>query len=195
MAAILSLAGGVAAVVGSFLAWFEIGAGPFTEPARGVDGWEGKAAIVAGVLMMTAGIRALGGARDAIRRLGRRAAVGGLGAAAIGLYTALTAKGRLLDVVGTELSRAQLERALETGLLRLSIAVGLYVVIAGGLQGILAATLVMRSPQQSRPSSGAGLRGWHRGREEGRQRPRPAAAPGLPAPPPGTMPSPDAGPG
>ena len=42
----LALAGGVLAVVGSFLSWAEVSAGPFTEQATGIDGWEGKAALV-----------------------------------------------------------------------------------------------------------------------------------------------------
>src|SRR5262245_66167878 len=95
VAGVLALAGGVAAVVGSFLPWAEVSAGPFTEQARGIDGWEGKAAIVAGIVMIVAGARGLSGASRALMRMPPGAASGGLVAFGVGLYTALPARGQL----------------------------------------------------------------------------------------------------
>ena len=161
VAGVLALAGGVAAVVGSFLPWAEISAGPFTEQAKGIDGWEGKAAIVAGIVMIVAGARVLAGSHQAIARMRPGAAIGGLLAFGVGLYTALTAREQLLDAAQGQLPRAEVERALDSGLLELSIAIGLIVVIAGGAQGILAALLTIGAGEPSpAPTSGGGLRGW-----------------------------------
>ena len=121
------------AVVGSFLAWAEISAGPFTEQAKGVDGWEGKATIVAGAVMVAAGIRVLTGSHQAMARLRPSAAIGGLVAVGVGLYTVLTIRDQLVEAAATELPRAEVERALDSGLLGLTIGIGLYLVIAGGV--------------------------------------------------------------
>lgn len=180
VAGVLTLAGGVAAVVGSFLPWAEISAGPFTEQARGIDGWEGKAAIVAGIVMIVAGARVLTGAHRAIVRMRPGAAIGGLTAFGVGLYTALTAREQLIDAAQAQLSRGEVERALDSGLLELSIAIGLIVVIAGGAQGIVAALLTIGAAEPpSPPASGAGLRGWSAG-----EPPPTSRGPAMPPPPP-----------
>jgi len=150
----------VAALIGSFLGWAEITAGPFSEQARGIDGWEGKATIIGGVVMVVAGIRVVAGSHQAIARLRSRAAIGGSVVAGVGIYTALTVRDQLLDAAATQLPRAEVEAALDTGLLELSIGVGLYLVIAGGAQGILAAIVAIGARDEVQPPSGAGLRGW-----------------------------------
>src|SRR5262245_36437422 len=183
VAGVLALAGGVAAVVGSFLPWAEVSAGPFTEQARGIDGWEGKAAIVAGIVMIVAGARVLSGASRALMRMRPGAAIGGLVAFGVGLYTALTAREQLLDAAQGQLPRAEVERALDSGLLELSIAIGLIVVIAGGAQGIVAALLsICASDATAAPVSGAGLRGWSAGPPP--RRPESPGPPVMPPPPP-----------
>jgi hypothetical protein len=179
VAGVLSLAGGVAAVVGSFLPWAEVSAGPFTEQAKGIDGWEGKAAIVAGIVMIVAGARVVAGSHGALTRMRPGAAIGGLVAFGVGVYTAITAREQLLDAAQGQLPRSEVERALDSGLLELSIAIGLVVVIAGGAQGIVAALLTIGvSGTTAAPPSGAGLRGWSAGP------PPPLRSPGPPAMPP-----------
>jgi hypothetical protein len=161
VAGVLVLVGGVAAVVGSFLPWAEISAGPFTEQLNGIHGWEGKAAVVAGLVMIVAGARVVAGSHGAITRMRPGAAIGGLVAFGVGLYTALTAREQLLDAAQGRLQRAEVERALDSGLLELSIAIGLIVVIAGGAQGIVAALLSIGVLEPAPPpASGPGLRGW-----------------------------------
>jgi len=160
VAGVLALVGGVAAVVGSFLPWAEISAGPFTQQPKGIDGWEGKAAIVAGLVMIVAGARVVAGSRQAISRMRPGAAIGGLVAFGVGLYTALTARDQLLDAAQGQLPRAEVERALDSGLLELSIAIGLIVVIAGGAQGIVAALLSIGVSEPAVPTASGGLRGW-----------------------------------
>ena len=160
LAASLALAGGVAAGVGSFLVWAEISAGPFSERATGIHGWEGKATLIAGIVMAAAGIRVFLGAADAISRLRVRAAIGGLVAAGVGIYTALTAREQLVDAGAATVPRAELEQALETGLLKFALGFGLYVVIAGGIQGVLAALVAMCARDDTPAPSGRGLTGW-----------------------------------
>lgn len=191
VAGALALAGGVAALVGSFLPWAEITAGPFSEQARGIDGWEGKATIIGGAVMILAGTRVVLGSHQAIARLRSRAAIGGSLVAGVGIYTALTVRDQLLDAAATQLPRAEVEGALDTGLLELSIGVGLYLVIAGGAQGILAAVVAMGARDEAPAPSGAGLRGWSSGPGDS---PGGSATPPRPAvtdipPPPGRAPN------
>jgi hypothetical protein len=190
LAGALALAGGVLAVVGSFLSWAEVSAGPFTEQARGIDGWEGKAAIVSGVVMGAAGIRVLAGSHQAMARLRPSAAIGGLVAVGVGLYTALTVRDQLVEAVATKLPRAEVERALGSGLLELTIGLGLYLVIAGGLQGVVAALVALGFRDEPVAPSGAGLRGWSSlGERAPGIPPTPPATPDMPAAPSGGGPS------
>ena len=152
----------MAALLGSFLPWAEITAGPFSEQARGIDGWEGKATIIGGAVMILAGTRVVLGSHQAVARLRSRAAIGGSLVAGVGIDTALTVRDQLLDAAATRLPRAEVESALDTGLLELSIGVGLYLVIAGGVQGVLATVVAMGARDEAPAPSGAGLRGWSR---------------------------------
>ncbi len=159
LAATLALAGGVAAGVGSFLAWAEISAGPFTEQAKGIDGWEGKAALIAGIVMAAGAVRVFLQRPRAMSGLAIRATLGGVVALGVALYTAATARGQLIDAAETELSRGEVERALDSGLLELSLAFGLFVVIAGGIQGVIGGLLSIGARDDA-TSSGRGLTGW-----------------------------------
>jgi hypothetical protein len=190
LAGALALAGGVLAVVGSFLAWAEVSAGPFTEQAIGVDGWEGKAAIVAGAVMVAAGIRVLAGSHRSMARLPPSAAIGGLVTVGVGLYTVLTIRDQLVDTAATALPRAEVERALDSGLLELTIGIGLYLVIAGGIQGVVAALVALGSRDAPAALSGAGLRGWSSlGEGAPVISPTPPAIPDMPEPPSGRVPN------
>jgi hypothetical protein len=160
LAASLTLAGGVAAGVGSLMTWAEISAGPISEHASGISGWEGKATMIAGIVLVVAAIRVFTGATDALPRLRPSAFVGGLVAATVGLYTAMTAKEQLLDAAEADLSRSVVQDALDSGLLQLSISLGLYVVIAGGGLGILGALSSLGAREPAVAGRGAGLTGW-----------------------------------
>jgi hypothetical protein len=171
------------------LPWAEISAGPFTEQAKGIDGWEGKAAIIAGAVMVTGGIRVLAGSHRAMARLRPGAAIGGLVAAGVGVYTAVTIRDQLVDAAATELPRVEVERALDNGLLQLTIAIGLYLVIAGGIQGILAALVAFGARNDPVAPTGSGLRGWSRtGTDIPGVPTTPPAMPDVSAPPPGPVP-------
>ena len=190
LAGALALAGGVLAVVGSLLVWAEVSAGPFTEQSQGIDGWEGKAAIVSGVVMVAAGIRVLAGSHQAMARLRPSAAIGGLVALGVGLYTMVTIRDQLVDAVSSQIPRADVERALDSGLLELTIGIGLYLVIAGGVQGVVAALVALGSRDEPVASSGSGLRGWSSvGDGADGTPPTQPSMPDIPAPPSGRVPN------
>jgi hypothetical protein len=181
LAASLTLAGGVAAGVGSFLSWAVVSAGPLGEQANGISGWEGKATLIAGLVMAAAGVRVFTGGSDALSRLRVSSLVAGLVASGVGLYTAVTAEQQLLDAAEAELPHRVVQDALDSGLLELSISLGLYVVIAGGALGILGA-IVSLNVREPAAGSGAGLTGW-----AAPAAPRPG---GPPTPPSSPAPSP-----
>ena len=158
LAATLALAGGVAAGVGSLLAWAEISAGPFTEQARGIDSWEGKVTLIAGIVMAGGAVRVFLQRPRAASGLAVRGVLGGLVALGVAAYTAATARDQLRVAAETQLSRGQVERALDSGLLELSLALGLFVVIAGGVQGVLGGLLSIGTGSPAR--SPRGLTGW-----------------------------------
>lgn len=159
LAATLALAGGVAAAIGSFLAWAEVSAGPFTEQARGIDGWEGKVTLIAGIVMAAGAARVFLQRPRATSGLAIRGVLGGVVTLGVAVYTAATARDQLLDAAETQLSPGQAERALDSGLLELSLAFGLFVVIAGGIQGVLGGLLSIGAGEEE-ATSGRGLTGW-----------------------------------
>jgi hypothetical protein len=190
LAGALALSGGVLAIVGSFLGWAEVSAGTFTVQPKGIDGWEGKAAIVAGVVMVAAGIRVLAGSHQALARLRLSASIGGLVALGVGLYTTLTIRDQLVEALAREVPRADVERAMDSGLLELTIGIGLYLVIAGGVQGVVAALVALGSRDEPVATSGSGLRGWSSlGDGADGTAPTLPSMPDLPAPPSGRVPN------
>jgi hypothetical protein len=166
--------------VGSFLPWVEFSAGPIREQATGISGWEGKATLLASIVVVIAAARVLTG--GAPSRLRRSAAIGGLVAMGVGLYTAITAREQLLDAAEADLSRAAVQDALDSGLLELSLAVGLFVVIVGGALAALAAALPIDASQAAPASSGRGLTGWSAAPSEPTSWGDPPAAPPATSP-------------
>jgi hypothetical protein len=174
-AAALAVVGGVVAVAGSLLSWAKASVGPSSFSAKGIDGWEGKVTIVAGVVMLVVGASALVGAEGARARLRVSAIAGGVAAAGVGIYTALTATDQIVDSAASEIAselgvpveqaRSTVQAAVDHGLLQLSLQVGLYLVIAGGVLGIVAGILAIVTrepvpPMPAQPLSDSGLTGW-----------------------------------
>ncbi len=210
LAPALALAGGVGAIAGSFLAWAEMSVGPVVRQARGVDGWEGKLAIVGGLAMLIPAVRAFTGPPDAVVGL-RGALVGGLLAAGPALYDVFTLNDQFLSAASEAgIPDAVARDALESGRLVITVAPGLWVVVLAGVLGMVAAALAMLFSPSARPSGaapGAGLRDWQApaagdypastvaqpGEESGTTRPSPwvAPSPGT-SPPAGPPPRPDA---
>jgi hypothetical protein len=148
----MAVAGGLLAVIGSFLSWANASAGQFTVSAKGIDGWEGKATIFGGILLL----------------------IGGIVAAGVGTYTAVTAKDQVIDGAASEIAktlgipleqaRAAVNQAVNSGALKIALDIGLFMVIAGGAIGIVAGLLAMstKTPAPAMPAAagGVGLTGW-----------------------------------
>jgi len=195
LAPILAIVAGVLAIAGSVLNWATASSGPFKVSARGIDGWEGKLTLLCGILLLVAGVSTLTGATGGKNRLRLSALIGGAGAAGIAIYTALTAKDQVIDGAATELAkqlgvttdvaRTAIQQAIDRGQMGVSIDIGLYVVIAAGVIGIVAEILAITSSSSraAAPSAAAGLTGW-----SAPAPPPSPAPPPLPAPPPPPVP-------
>jgi len=169
----MAVAGGLLAVIGSFLSWATASAGQFTVSAKGIDGWEGKATIFGGIVLLIGGIAAFRtGSADPLKRPGL---LGGIVATGVGTYTAVTAKDQVIDgaaseiaktlSIGLEQARAAVNQAVDSGVLKIALDVGLFMVIAGGVIGIVAGLLAIFTKTPPAPAlpaaaGGVGLTGW-----------------------------------
>jgi hypothetical protein len=165
LAEVLVVLGGVAAVAGSFLDWFRVhlsvkglGLVARTVTSRGIDGSDGKITLIAGALTAAMGLSMFvwtsGGRRMA---LGVVALLGGLAAAGLSGYDAGTPQQRFIDANAPNLARkanislAMAERLyrglFDSGAVKISLALGIFVVIAGGVVAALSAAMALgKSP-------------------------------------------------
>jgi uncharacterized membrane protein (TIGR02234 family) len=151
VAGILGVVGGALLALGSFLTWAEVSGGGTSVTAKGVDGSDGYITLVAGLVAIVAGIMMARGTRRVLAVLVILAGIVGGG---IGLYDALTAKDSVLDAAAEELAptfgvsaqevRAALDQAIDAGQLSVSINIGLYVVIGGGVVAVVGGILGLR---------------------------------------------------
>lgn len=163
IAAFLAVGGGVLLAIGSFLAWAEVSGGGTSVSAAGTDGTDGYITLVAGLIVLAVGATFLRGVGK--RGLAILAIVAALIGGGVGLYDALTAKDRVLDDAAEELAgdfggsvaevRALLDAAIDAGEIGISLSVGLYMVIAGGVLGIVGGVMVVRAgePAPAMPSA------------------------------------------
>ena len=155
VAGILGLVGGALLALGSFLTWAEVTGGGTSVTAKGVDGSDGYITLVAGLVAVVAGIMMARGTRRVLAVLVILAGILGGG---IGLYDALTAKDSVLDAAAEELAttfgasaqevRTVLDQAIDAGQLSVSISIGLYVVIGGGLVALAGGILGLRGSRE-----------------------------------------------
>ena len=151
LAGILAIVGGALLAIGSFLAWAEVSGGGTSVTAKGVDGSDGYITLAAGLIAIVLGIVMSRGTKKVLAILVILAGIVGGG---IGLYDALTAKDSVLDAAAEELApsfgasaeqvRAVLDQAIDAGQLSVSISIGLYVVIAGGVVALVGGILGLR---------------------------------------------------
>jgi tryptophan-associated transmembrane protein len=151
VAGILGVVGGALLALGSFLTWAEVTGGGTSVTAKGVDGSDGYITLVAGLVAVVAGIMMARGTRRVLAVLVILAGIVGGG---IGLYDALTAKDSVLDAAAEELAptfgasaqevRAALDQAIDAGQLSVSISIGLYVVIVGGVVALVGGIVGLR---------------------------------------------------
>jgi Tryptophan-associated transmembrane protein (Trp_oprn_chp) len=150
-AAIVTIVGGVLLAVASFLPWAKVSGSGASVTAKGLDGSDGYITLAAGLIAVVAGLVLLRATR---RVLAVVAVLVGLVGGGIALYDALTAKDSVLDAAAEELApsfgvsadqvRAALDQAVDSGTLGVSIGVGLYIAIAGGLVAIAGGVLGLR---------------------------------------------------
>jgi hypothetical protein len=160
--AILAIVGGALLAVGSFLSWASVSGGGTSVSAKGIDGSDGYITLIAGLVALGAGAAMM---RQTRRALAVLVLLAGLVGGAVGLYDALTAKDSVLDSAAEELAptlgasvdqvRALLDQAIDSGELSISISIGLYIVIAGGLVALVGGVMSMRGGREtSAPMAG-----------------------------------------
>jgi hypothetical protein len=164
VAGILGVIGGALLALGSFLAWAEVSGGGTSVTAKGVDGSDGYITLVAGLVAVVAGIVIATGTGRVLAAV--LVILAGIVGGGIGLYDALTAKDSVLDAAAEELApsfeasaqevRTVLDQAIDAGQLSVSIGIGLYVVIGGGVVALAGGILGLRGSGESAvPGQGA----------------------------------------
>ena len=164
--AIVAIAGGALLGVGSFLAWAEVSGGGTSVTANGVDGSDGYITLGAGIVAVVVGVLLL---RQARRALAILAILAGLVGGGVAVYDALTAKDSVLDSAAEELAptigasaeevRELLDEAIDAGQLGISLAIGIYVVIAGGALALVGGILSLRTSGEGRDEEKVGMVG------------------------------------
>jgi hypothetical protein len=156
---VLAIAGGVLLVIGSFLSWAEISGGGQSQSVSGTDVTDGWVTLVAGLVAIAAGVAALRAPR---RPLAVAAGIAGGFGVGFGLFDALTLKDSALDSVAEETAAASgvsfqelrtlLDVLIDNGQLGISIGIGLYVVIAGGVLAMVGAALQLARDGSTTPA-------------------------------------------
>jgi hypothetical protein len=172
IAEVLVVLGAAAAAVGSFLEWFRIrvevrglGVVARTVTSKGIDGSDGKITLIAGLVAVLMGLVMVlwtsGSRRVAI---GVVALLAGLTAAAISGFDAATAQQRFIDANAPALAArthipaataARLYEALfRSGALKISLAPGIFIVIAGGALAAVAAGIALGTSPEAPVTEG-----------------------------------------
>lgn len=193
LAGILAIVGGALVAVGSFLAWAEVSGGGTSVSAKGVDGSDGYITLAAGIVALLVGIAMT---RQAKRAFAVLVILAGLVGGGVALYDAVTAKDSVLDTAAEDLApsfgasaeqvRAALDEAIDAGQLSVTISIGLYVVIAGGVIALVGGILGLRGSAEAAVagSTSSGPPGAVAAAED---------APPVPMPPPAASPPVDEG--
>jgi hypothetical protein len=160
---ILAIAGGTLLGVGSFLAWAEVSGGGTSVTAKGIDGSDGYITLGAGIIAVLVGMLLL---RQTVRALAVLAIVVGLVGGGVAVYDALTAKDSVLDSAAEELAptvgaspeevRVLLDEAIDAGQISISLSIGIYVVIAGGLLALVGGILSLRGSEEKQEEAASG---------------------------------------
>ncbi len=158
----LLMLGGVLAVLGSALNWFRfsanlsgVGGATTTNSVKGLDGSDGVITLILGLVLVVVGVL-LATVRARGSRLGL--ALGGLLAAlvagGIGIYDAATAKSRAISSavgkvpLGQRVQiRALLDRLFASGVLKISLQIGIILLVIGAGIAVIGALVALVSPQ------------------------------------------------
>lgn len=121
----VAIVGGVLVILGSFLNWVSVSAGPFAESKNGIEG-DGKITLILGVLLIV-------GAVIALKKPGRPwvALVFSVLALLMGIFEYIDISGDVSDIKDLGLSA--------------SVGIGVYIVILGALVGLVSS--VLKAPE------------------------------------------------
>jgi hypothetical protein len=147
-AGVLTVIGGALMALGSFLSWARVDAAGASVSARGTDGSDGYITLVCGIVLLLYGIGRMTGAAAAGKRaLAIIAIVAGLVGGGVALYDASSAKRKIVDDaaaaianragISTTQARVLLNAAISSGQVKISLSLGIFVVIAGGALGLI----------------------------------------------------------
>lgn len=198
MVAWFAIVGGLLAAVGSFLAWASVSAAGQGVSAAGTDGTDGYITLIAGIVLLLYGIaRLTGNAIGTKKAMAVIAIVAGLVAGGVAVYDAVTAKERVLDEAASQVAssagvskteaRAFLDQAVDSGQVGISLSFGIFVVMAGGVLGLIGGVMGLRSSGEPAPAM-PGM-----GPMDSGAPPAPMSPPSTPQPPAPEMPA-DPGP-
>lgn len=155
---ILAILGGALLVIGSILDWATLDVAlagqTLSESFGGLDGSDGWITLGSGAVAIAVGIVAMSsGGRRVLAIL---AILAGLVGGGVGLYDAVTAESNSLDefAEGIGATRGDVDAAIETGELEfeLSIGIGLYLAIAGGVLALVGGALQLSGSGTSAPA-------------------------------------------
>jgi hypothetical protein len=199
---ILAIVGGIGLAISAFLTWGKVtldaakfasalGVDPNLVPVgslpsqtvSGTDGWEGKAAIVAGVVAIVVAVIAM---REVRKGLGVLLIVAGVLGAGVALYDVVTVndqKDAAIEDAAPGLSALGVQTSQLSDAIDVSLQAGIWICIISGLV-VVAGGVMVRSGEGSAATTEAGA-----GFAMGMSAP-PAASGGSPTPPPAapTMP-------
>ena len=187
----LIIAGGVLALVGSFLPWAKVAFGPASQSAKGFDGWEGKVTAIAGASLM---IRGFLMTRGKDRGLLPMIMLQGLVASGVSLYDILTVRTQAINAGAADISKSTgvpvdqvkttLHGFLDAGRLTISLEFGILVVLVGGILGIVGGLMLSAArKRQVATSPGSTPRAPDAGFSEGWVMTPPPAPVGAAEPP------------
>lgn len=161
-AAPVAIVGGALLIVGSFLNWAELSLDSSRQAfARGTDFSFGWFTFIAGLGVASCAVGWIMGWWG--KPLGLAALLSSATALGVSLFFALARDDRVMDMVASRLAsrtgspvdavKASLVMIVNHGLASISVQIGLYVIIVGGLMGIVAGVLALipRQPPQEPP--------------------------------------------
>jgi hypothetical protein len=161
--ALIGIVAGIVIAIGAFLPWATGTAFGTSDSASGIDGWEGKVCLIAGVGIAIRSFLAMKQSRT--RQIAAAVLIGGVIVTGVAVYTAVTVKDKLRDSIVSELvaqgiapdeatALTAVQGAIDAGQIEVSIAFGLYVVIVGGIAAIGAGAMALSAKPVSTPSAG-----------------------------------------
>jgi len=156
--ALFAIVGGLLSAVGSFLAWASVSAAGQGVSAKGTDGTDGYITLVAGIILILYGVARLTGSAMGTKKA---MAVIAIVAGGVAVYDAVTAKERVLDEASSQVAssagvtkdqaRTLLDQAVSSGQVAISLSFGIFVVMAGGVLGLIGGVMGLRSPAEPAP--------------------------------------------